>query len=146
MNPFLHQELFSQRYASLYAGTLNDTAEHIFLGTFNIVLALAIQSDEQMDMDHRQQSSLAFFHRGRSFLRPGQEIWETPCLELVECLLLLTSYLMCTSSYHQTWMTIGAAIRSAQSMGLHLLEGHDSDHVEAERRRRLWHSCIYMDK
>jgi hypothetical protein len=49
--------------------------------------------------------------------------------------------------FHQCWMVIGLAVRTAQSLGLHLPE--TSAQISSPRRqqmtRRFWYGCVLMD-
>ncbi|VUC23953.1 unnamed protein product [Clonostachys rosea] len=146
IEPVLDRRQFDTLYNALYSGTIVDSAEHLFGCTFNAVLALATQCQEHIDLDQRQQASKMYFDRAWFFVRPGQELWESPSLELVECLLLICSYLRCTTNFHQAWMAMGAAVRVAQSLGLHLLgNSSHNDNLNA-RRMQLWRICIFNDK
>ncbi|CAG9993064.1 unnamed protein product [Clonostachys byssicola] len=146
IEPVLDRKQFDSLYNALYAGTIGDGAEYLFGCTFNAVLALATQCQENIDLEQRQQTSKTYFDRAWVIIRPGQELWESPSLELVECLLLICSYLRCTTNAHQAWMAMGAAIRVAQSLGLHLLGNSSNNEALNARRIQLWRICIFNDK
>ncbi|CAH0055664.1 unnamed protein product [Clonostachys solani] len=146
IEPVLDRRQFDSLYNALYLGSIGDSAKRLFGCTFNAVLALATQCQEHIDLEQRQQTSKMYFDRAWFIIRPGQELWESPSLELVECLLLMCNYLRCTTNAHQAWMAMGAAVRVAQSLGLHLLGNPPNNDAFNARRIQLWRICIFHDK
>ncbi|KAK4096161.1 hypothetical protein N658DRAFT_519361 [Parathielavia hyrcaniae] len=144
--PFLDRDKWNRHYGSMFAGTPLGTDERIFVSTLNIIFALSTQLLESLRPEHRDESSRVYFQRAQALLR--LTLWEPASLELVQCLLLMSQYLQTTSNAHQTWMVVGAAVRTAQSLGLHLPETSAvvADPVERELVRRLWHGCVLMDR
>jgi hypothetical protein len=71
-----------------------------------------------------------------------------PSLENVQYLLLSGIYLQSTSKVFQCWMTVGRAIRMAQSLGLHLPQPPPYSETTARReyKRRAWYGCIWLDR
>lgn len=147
LNPLLDEKQFGLSYKALFAGTLTDGEERPFLTSLNVILAMSTQYQEHIALDQRQQDSLAYFCRAWNLLRLGQAIWDVPSLELVECLLLMATYLQCTNKPHQTWVAVGSAVRIAQGLGLHVPEClAGADWQEKARRKRIWYSCAFLDK
>jgi hypothetical protein len=144
--PFLDREKWGRYYANMFAGTPLGTDERIFVSTLNIIFALSTQLIESLRPEQRDESSRVYFQRAQALMRLS--LWEPGSLELVQCLLLMSQYLQTTSNAHQTWMVVGAAVRTAQSLGLHLPETSAgiADPVERELVRRLWHGCVLMDR
>ncbi|KAL2128285.1 hypothetical protein VTI74DRAFT_9386 [Chaetomium olivicolor] len=144
--PFLDRDKWRRRYASLFAGTALGTDERIFVSTLNIIFALSTQLIESLQPEQRDSASRVYFQRAQALLRLS--LWEPGSLELVQCLLLMSQYLQATSNAHQTWMVVGTAVRTAQSLGLHLPETSSgiADPAERELVRRLWHGCVLMDR
>ncbi|KAK4235173.1 fungal-specific transcription factor domain-containing protein [Achaetomium macrosporum] len=144
--PFLDRDKWSRNYANMFAGTPLGTDERIFVSTLNIIFALSTQLIESLRPEQRDESSRVYFQRAQALLRLS--LWEPGSLELVQCLLLMSQYLQTTSSAHQTWMVVGTAVRTAQSLGLHLPETSAgiADPAERELVRRLWHGCVLMDR
>ncbi|KAK4118552.1 hypothetical protein N657DRAFT_583484 [Parathielavia appendiculata] len=144
--PFLDRDKWNRHYASMFSGTPLDTDERIFVSTLNIIFALSTQLLESLRPEHRDKSSRVYFQRAQALLRLS--LWEPASLELVQCLLLMSQYLQTTSNAHQTWMVVGTAVRTAQSLGLHLPDTSAgmADPVERELVRRLWHGCVLMDR
>jgi hypothetical protein len=144
--PFLERDTWLRHYASIFAGTPLGTNERIFVSTLNTIFALSTQLIESLQPEQRDATSRVYFQRAQILLRLS--LWEPGSLELVQCLLLMGQYLQTTSNAHQTWMIIGVAVRTAQSLGLHLPETSAgiTDPVERELVRRLWHGCVLMDR
>ena len=70
---------------------------------------------------------------------------EKPSYERVQCLLLFGIYLQSTSSVCKCWMTVGQAIRMAQSLGIHVDDPLRSARYR-EYKRRIWHGCVWLDR
>ncbi|KAM5371746.1 hypothetical protein ACJZ2D_007811 [Fusarium nematophilum] len=143
--PFLDRKRWSHAYNATFAGTVIDFNERIFVATLNIIFALSTQLHESQSLEHREQSSEAYFKRAQELLPMSP--WESGSLELVQCLLVTSQYLQSTYNPHQTWMVVGSAIRTAQGLGLHLPETSDrADPAERELLRRIWYGCVLMDR
>lgn len=54
----------------------------------------------------------------------------------------------CTNNQHKTWMTVGMAMRVAQSIGCHLPETLLAQSVDHDRqlKKRVWVSCVALDR
>ncbi|RBR08995.1 uncharacterized protein FIESC28_10058 [Fusarium coffeatum] len=144
--PFLDRKRWTAAYNAIFAGTVMDLNERVFMATLNVILALSTQLLESQSLEQREQSSEAFFRRAQELLPMNP--WEPGSLELVQCLLVTSQYLQSTYNPHQTWMVIGSAIRMAQGLGLHLPEtsASRSDPGERELLRRIWYGCVLMDR
>ena len=148
IEPVLDQKTFHHSYQALYAGgDLNvGCDERIFVSTLNVVFALAVQLQESVLSEQRDSASSAFFCRAWSLLRPESIIWEPGSLELVKCLLLMSRYLQCTNSSHQTSVILGFAVRIALKLDFHLRKPHSGNVPHVMKRRELWYQCAYMDR
>jgi len=147
LEPFLDRDRFTQLFQGLFAGTSPDSNERIFTSSLNIMFALSTQLHEDMPGDQREDAASTYFHRALTLLRPEYVLFETPSLDLVDCLLLMSRYLQCTNNPHQTWMVIGSAVRIAQSLGLHLPPRASTlSEADMRRRRNLWQFCVFMDR
>jgi hypothetical protein len=144
--PFLDRKRWTNAYNAIFAGTVIDFNERIFVATLNIIFALSTQLHESQSLEQREQSSETYFRRAQELLPMSP--WESGSLELVQCLLVTSQYLQSTYNPHQTWMVVGSAIRMAQGLGLHLPEtsADRSDPGERELLRRIWYGCILMDR
>lgn len=116
------------------------------MSTVNAVFALAVQSQESLDLSTRERLSGRYFGRAHGLLH--LPIWETGSIELIQCLLLMSQYLQCTNKPHQTWMVAGAAVRIAQGLGLHSPELWSAPPQDdaAALKCRVWRACIIMDR
>lgn len=143
--PFLERQKFEQTYECLFNGTPIAADERIFVTTLNVMFALSTQLLESLEPGYRDDSSNSYFRQAQELLRLN--LFYPGSLELVQCLLLMSQYLQCTSCPHQMWMVVGAAARTAQSLGLHLSETSDVEDVhKRELSRRLWYGCVLMDR
>ena len=148
VEPVLDQKTFHHSFQALYAGgDLNvGRDERIFVSTLNVVFALAAQLQESVPSEQRDSASSAFFCRAWSLLRPESIFWEPGSIELVQCLLLMSRYLQCTNSSHQTSGILGFAVRIALNLDFHLRKPLSGNAPDVIKRRELWYQCAYMDR
>jgi hypothetical protein len=148
LEPFLDREHFFHSYQALFAGSLFNEDERIFVSTLNTVFAISTQLQEKMPREKREEASNTYFNRAWTMLRPETIIWEPGSLELVQCLLLMSRYLQCTNNPHRTWMVVGSAVRIAQSLGLHLPGASSSSPPgrDSRLRRHIWQCYVFMDR
>lgn len=120
----------------------------IWLSILNIVFALAVQMQECIPMDTRNEEGNRFFQHAWALLPVESILWEPGSVERVQCLMLMNRYLHCTNNQQKTWMTAGMVMRMAQSMCCHLPElssTGDSSH-RARLKRKVWASCVALDR
>ena len=151
IEPILEQALFSRSYDALFAGRPlpGGADERVFLSTLNVVFALATQLREGLPADERNMAGNTYFRRAQAMLRVEAALWEPGSIEVVQCLLLMARYLQCSSHLHQTWMTVGIAVRIAQSIGLDRPNSPPTDclgRVPRHFREQLWQCCVYVDR
>lgn len=151
LEPFVDKRSLSPSYQSLFAGNsghdLSSATGRVLLSTLNAIFALATQLQDSLAPEIREETSKTYFHRAWALLRPETIIWEPASVETVQCMLLLSRYLQCTNHSHQTWMSVGIAVRAAQSLGLDVPQpaaGHGD--VASAQRHRLWQCCVFMDR
>ena len=146
MFPIMHRPQFMRSYEALFAGTTTDTDanERIFSSTLNVIFAMSIQLQESLESSERERLSGKYFQRAHNLL--PSPLWETGSIDLVQCLLLMSQYLQCTNQSFQTWMVIGSAIRIAQGLELHQARDVSSRDESLVLARRVWQSCITMDR
>lgn len=144
--PFLNKEDCQDRYSRLFAGQPLHTDESVFMASLNIVFALSTQLHEGQDATVRNDTSLDYFQRAQDLV--DVTIWDPGSLETVQYLLITSQYLQSTNSPHQTWMVVSLAVRTAQSLGLHLPDTSTARPTATERElyRQLWHGCVLMDR
>jgi hypothetical protein len=144
--PVLSRIQFMSSYAALFAGTTIDTNERVLLSTLNVIFAMSVQMQESLEPLERERLSGKYFQRAHNLL--PSPVWETGSIELIQCLLLMSQYLQCTNKSLQTWMVVGSAVRIAQGLGLHHAKIWDapSPNENHALERRIWQSCITMDR
>lgn len=144
--PFLNKRDWGERYARLFAGQPLNTDESVFMASLNVVFALSTQLHEGQDATMRNDTSQDYFQRAQDLV--DVTIWDPGSLEIVQYLLITSQYLQSTNSPHQTWMVVSLAVRTAQSLGLHLPETAASKQSTGEKElyRKLWHGCVLMDR
>lgn len=151
MEPILDRVRFFRDYDAYYAkpGAPLGTDRDICLSIFNIVFALAVQRQEFLAMEKRDDEANRYFQHAWALLRPEVVLWQPGSLELVQCLMLMNRYLHCTNNQQQTWMTAGLAIRIAQSICCHLPESTSSNTEtlqDQQLRHKVWRSCVALDR
>lgn len=141
--PFLDKQETMHKYDSLWTGETNDEEDVVFLCILNTIFALSCLFNEAVDPGDRQNSADVFFCRCQELLDP----WRVASLQTVQLYLMLGYYLQSTREPHKCWLIIGSAVRTAQSLGLHLPE--TSLRIISQRKRemvrKLWHGCVLMD-
>ncbi|ATY63501.1 Fungal specific transcription factor [Cordyceps militaris] len=144
--PFLNKRHWDDCYTRLFAGEPLDTDEPVFLASLNIVFALSTQLHEGQDATVRNDTSQDYFQRAQDLVQ--LTIWDPGSLQVVQYLLITSQYLQSTNSPHQTWMVVGLAVRTAQSLGLHLPEtsAAKASTTDRELYRKLWYGCVLMDR
>lgn len=146
--PFLDRDTFQACYESLFSGNsaMPVSDERVFVSLLNSIFALATELTEGCSSEQRAEASKEYYARAQQSLRFN--VWDGGSVQVVQCLLLMGQYLQSTNHPHQTWMVVGAAIRIAQGLGLHLPETSARlvDARDRELIRRIWHGCILMDR
>lgn len=141
--PFLDKQETTHKYESLWTGKTNDGEDALFLCILNTIFALSCLLNEAVDPGDRQTSAHVFFCRCKELLDP----WRLASLQTIQLYLMLGYYLQSTHEPHKCWLIIGSAIRTAQSLGLHLAE--TSLRIKSPRKRemfrKIWHGCVLMD-
>lgn len=151
VEPILDREHFLCGYNGLYLLSREELSrpDHsIWLSMLYVVLAAAIQVQEATALQRRNEEANGYFQIAWQLLRPEAILWKPGSLELVQCLMLINRYLHCTNSQHKTWMTIGIAMRMAQSIGCHLPETLLAKCSENDRqlKKKVWVNCLALDR
>ncbi|KIV88575.1 hypothetical protein, variant [Exophiala mesophila] len=77
---------------------------------------------------------------------------QTRTVDHVCALLIQCFYLLATCQTDKSWITLGLAIRIAQSIGLHVEEAYGTSYGDvpgpapSETRRRVWYSLFVLDR
>ncbi|RVX72599.1 hypothetical protein B0A52_03995 [Exophiala mesophila] len=152
--PVLHKTSFMEKYAQLWSsedakgmdGDLSDVNEVIFASTLNLIFSIGCQFSHSVAPQHKVAIADDFYQRSRKIF--VYDMLDSISVSLVQMLVLTGVYLQSTQYASRCWNVIGLAIRTAQSLGLHLdmTKTRSESQVNREMRRRIWHSCVVMDK
>ncbi|KAL6898439.1 fungal-specific transcription factor domain-containing protein [Trichoderma evansii] len=147
--PLLHRDSFISQYNQLWVPNGNSKSgkeDIVFMCNLNLVFALGCQFSSLAHSSHRASIANEFYKTSRRVLL--YDILGSTSLSVVQWLLLSGVYLQSTSYASHCWNTVGLAIRLAQSLGLHLeYPGSKSEsQLKREMRRRIWHTCVVLDK
>ncbi|KAH7084102.1 fungal-specific transcription factor domain-containing protein [Paraphoma chrysanthemicola] len=142
--PFLEKRQFLAQYEALWVHQETDTEDPVFLCTLNLLFAISSHLNGDLSPTERHSSADVFFGRSKEYL----DVWNLQTLQSVQMLLLMSIYTQSLCELNQSWMITGVAIRTAQSLGLHL---HDTGrtvgpHENRGLLRRVWHSCVFLDR
>ncbi|KAI8933954.1 hypothetical protein NX059_008728 [Plenodomus lindquistii] len=142
--PFLEKRQFLAQYETLWMHQEADTEDPVFLCALNILFAISSQLNRDMSPTERHSSADVFFERAKESL----DVWHLQNIQSVQMLLLLSIYLQSLGELNQGWMITGVAIRTAQSLGLHLYENgrQIGPHGNRELIRRVWYTCVLLER
>lgn len=119
------------------------SSERIIFATINLVLALVHQRTLSGQPTYNPTTKDEFYGRADRLLTT--DLLELESLELVQALVLKAAYLREADMTNRSWIAAGTAIRAAQAAGLYN-EYAGGSQAEREERRRLWYSCVLMDR
>ena len=142
----IHEKLpFDEAYKAVWLGLTPTMHERTLFCLINMTFALGSQFSESVDPVQRREVGQAFWKRAKKLLGGHTH---SASIEQVQCMLMMGLYLQSTCETYECWMTIGSAIRMAQSLGLHLSNSMTSvsGSREVEMARRVWHGCVFMDR
>ena len=144
----LDREQFGREYTAIYSQHKHRPYHNIWLSILNSVFALAVQRQESIPLQQRDEEGNRYFQRAWALLNPEIVLWNPGSLELVQCLILLSRYFNCTNNQQKTWMTAGLAIRLAQNMCYHLPESQrpSEPHNDNQSKQRVWARCVALDR
>uniref|UniRef100_A0A8H7K6U5 Zn(2)-C6 fungal-type domain-containing protein n=1 Tax=Bionectria ochroleuca TaxID=29856 RepID=A0A8H7K6U5_BIOOC len=151
--PILHRPTFMGSYRLQWMG--EDEAclsqpsgsqdDPPFLSTLNIVFAISCQFSDQITTTRKRVIADTFYRRSRRIF--ADEFLDNPTLATVQLLLLTGVYLQSTAHANRCWNVVGSAIRTAQSLGLHLDRTVGAkNQLQREMERRVWHTCVFLDR
>ncbi|KAJ3550374.1 hypothetical protein NM208_g10 [Fusarium decemcellulare] len=150
VEPLLDRARFFRDYEMSYsdAGAPPPGDRSIWFSMLNAIFALAVQRQESIPLQKRDEEGNRFFKRAWALVRPETILWKPGSLELVQCLMLLNRYLHCTNNRHKTWMTAGLTVRIAQSMCCHIPQAASAKDASSDARlkQKVWASCVALDR
>lgn len=144
--PFVDATTINSYYARLWTGEDLGDEGPAFLCLINLIFSMACTMDSETKSSERGAQANVFYERAREFI--DLDFLNTRSLLAVQCFLVLGEYLQSKNDPQGCWTFIGLAIRCAQSLELDqpgqttsVASSHD-----LELSRRLWHSCVLMDR
>lgn len=144
MCPFIAKRVTMRDYQALWQEYGVVPHERSFHCLINIMLALASQVSPTCSPDERARSGATFYKRAKRFL----SLPTSASVRDVQIYLLFGLYLQTTNELHECWILVGLAIRTAQSLDLHLAKTSEY-HPHGRQRsllRRVWYGCVLMDR
>jgi hypothetical protein len=152
--PVFHRPFFEQRYERLWisdpASTFGDPHENIedgmFLAILNVCFALGSLFSELIADEDRESIGEDFYQRSRALINFDIFDYSSPRAVILQ--LITGLYLQTTPHASRCWNVVGMAIRLAQDMELHKDPSVYGEYniSNVELRRRLWYSCVVMDR
>ncbi|KAH8685020.1 fungal-specific transcription factor domain-containing protein [Ilyonectria robusta] len=152
--PVLHKTTFGKQYEQFWAtesradDVSSDSAGEnvIFLSTMNLVFALGCKFSNAIPDAQKESAADGFYQKSRQL--SNFDALDSASLPLVQMWLLNGIYLQSTRHANRCWNSIGLAIRVAQGLGLHadLDVRKATSQLEREVRRRVWHTCVNLDR
>ncbi|RDW61102.1 hypothetical protein BP6252_12485 [Coleophoma cylindrospora] len=151
--PVVHKPTVSALYKQLWTskdvqdstiGT--DLDSMAFYSILNLIFALGCQFSTLVPSDQKVERANEFYEKSKALLVVN--ILDAMHLPLVQALLLTGIYLQSTKHANRCWNVVGLAIRVGQGLGLHIdgARPHSINQVETEMRRRIWHTCVMLDR
>lgn len=153
MFPVIHRPSFLRKYERLWVDNAEtppdfttEAEEATFTSTLNLVFALGCKFSSLVDAGQKASVADNFYQRSRQAY--PFDILDSTSVSLVQMLLLTGVYLQSTEYASRCWNVVGLAIRMAMSLGLHVDNSSRkaTTQVEREMRRRIWHTCVTLDR
>ncbi|KAM5540503.1 hypothetical protein V8D89_005961 [Ganoderma adspersum] len=142
---------FRASYVSLLANEQNlaNPNNIRFLPLLFVVLAIAVRMAPDTiggtEQTRRTAGSRYYWGSRRALLIVAAI--QPDCFEIVLTRMLSARFLVLDRRMTESWSQLGAAVRTAQAIGLHR-DGADMgmDSVQSERRRRIWANLYHADR
>ncbi|EME77312.1 uncharacterized protein MYCFIDRAFT_60126 [Pseudocercospora fijiensis CIRAD86] len=151
--PVLHKPTFTRKYEALWLDSEMIQREHdteaeeaAFMSTLNLVFAIGCKFSGLVEPAQKQSVAEDFFQKSRQAY--PFDVLDSNSISVVQMLVLTGVYLQSTQHASRCWNSIGLAIRMAQCLGLHVDHNgrHSMSQVELQMRRRIWHTCVSLDR
>ncbi|KAM5507958.1 hypothetical protein McanMca71_001229 [Microsporum canis] len=140
--PIFHLPAFHAKYIELYTSENSPDDTGVLRGILNVAFALGcLATGPNSHVD-----ASMYFMRAQRLIRPGS--LQGVSLSTLQAYIITCQYLMAINNFEPAWGLIGLTIRVAETLRLHLGSGsqHSEDRVDRELARRLWHSCILLER
>lgn len=137
--PVLHWESFQQQLVQVYDNPASEAATPEWMAVLFVVLACGALSTRDSS---RLQEAQHFLTRAVTSLN----FWEDE-VSINQAIVgfLASVFLAEINRKSASWIWLGAAIRIAQDLGLHV-QGGEWSPVEGEMRKRIWYSFYVWDR
>ena len=150
--PLLHKTSFIDQYERVWASSKGDRArpddieEPTFMAILNLVFALGCKYSTLVHSSQKSSTADEFYQRTR--VLSEFFILDSTSVATVQLLALSGVYLQSTEYASRCWNSVGLAVRAAQSLGLHTESKgiRAASQLEREIRRRIWHTCVSLDR
>lgn len=154
--PILHGPTFMTAYEECWAPQPNTVTQldrggkefedALFYATLNVVLTLGTRFYNDIPAAEKDPMIREFYRRSRQTF--SYDVLDCTSLPVLQLVLLHGVYLQSTTEVSRCWNMIGVATRMAQSLGLHSEQLYKRQKTKYAREmgRRLWHSCLVLDK
>ncbi|KAF5548690.1 transcriptional regulatory GAL4 [Fusarium mexicanum] len=155
--PFIPKSVFMHRFQCLRGGTDDKPVTKAWLTLFYSVLALGMHHRQTLDLASKSSKASPSSHE--TLFRRELALTDLHNLEAstvqVSALLARCFYLLATSQTDRCWVSLGVAIRLAQSLGMHVSHVESqpkqwsyglTGHAQAEVRSRNWFCLFVLDQ
>lgn len=118
----------------------------IFMSLLNLVFALGSKLSTLVPSSQKAAVADDFYQKSRAISE--YMILDSTTVATVQLLALSGVYLQSTQYASRCWNCVGLAIRAAQSLGMHSEGGgkRKVPQMEREMGRRIWHTCVSLDR
>lgn len=154
--PILHMPTFMIAYEKSWKSQPNaarqpdqgakEFEEALFYSTLNVMLVLGTRFCDSIPAAEKGALIREFYCRSRQTF--AYDILDCTSLPVLQLVLLHGVYLQSTTEVSRCWNMIGVGSRMAQSLGLHSEQLYQRQKTKYAREmgRRLWHSCLVLDR
>ncbi|KAF5667674.1 C6 transcription factor [Fusarium denticulatum] len=155
--PFIPKSIFMHRFQCLRGGTDDGHVTKAWLALFYSVLALGMHHRRTLDLASKGSKASSSSHE--TLFRRALALTDLHNLEAstvqVSALLARCFYLLATSQTDRCWVSLGVAVRLAQSLGMHVSHVESqpkqwgyglAGHAQAEVRSRNWFCLFVLDQ
>ncbi|KIX08046.1 uncharacterized protein Z518_02701 [Rhinocladiella mackenziei CBS 650.93] len=150
--PFIWQPAFQKTYESFWRSGSLENFRGPWLSLLLTIFAIGACYEKMADQENASSSKRLSHQHQRYFdqaVALSQKYDSKHTVGHVQALLAQCFYLLATCHTDRCWTTLGMAVRIAQSIGLHVDEGHrklPENERSSETRRRVWFSLYVLDR
>lgn len=146
--PFIDRNGFMKNLRQLVASGIL-SVRRSWLGLLNMVFAITKSANSGLGLAFTPEESATksdvFFQR--AMIISDRQIRHGTSLEIVQMLLLASMHSQGTERSMETWTIHGLAVKAAYQLGLHSPDAlRQYSPVEREVRKRVWFTCVILDR